>query len=324
MTAQATTLHGMASTETDSIVTYGVTSMHGALGRLAMRRPGAILTADHHRWHYGKPIDATALSAQYQAFVDLVESDGCQIEWLDDPSQPVADDGLADSIFTYDPSFVIGEGAVVLRPGKDLRTDEAALHRRFYQRTGVPVLGQIEAPGIVEGGDLFWIDETTLAAGRGFRTNQAGLDQLAEFLAPHGVELFVVDLPYYHGPDACLHLLSVISPLDADLALVHAPMLPTALHQRLTEGGYQLLTAPPDEFEASAGLNLNVLATGPRRCIAVDGFPQTLDLMRLAGCRVKTFVADELCIPCEGGPTCLTRPLLRAAASSVGGVVSED
>ncbi len=275
-----------------------------------MRRPGAILTADHRRWHYGKPIDAKALSAEYQAFVDLLSNDGCEIEWFDDGAP--SDDGLADSVFTYDPSFVVGEGAIVLRPGKELRHGEAALHRRFYQRLGVPILGGIEAPGTVEGGDLFWIDEATLAAGRGFRTNQHGLDQLAEILTPFGVELFVVDLPYYRGPEACLHLLSVVSPLDADLALIHAPMLPTALYQRLVDRGYQLLAAPPAEFEASGGLSLNVLATGPRRCIAVDGFPATLDLLRSAGCEVRTFTADELCIPCEGGPTCLTRPLLRA------------
>ncbi len=297
----------------------GVTSMHRPLRRVAMHRPGAILTADHRRWHYAKPIDAESLAAQYQAFVELLEGDGCEIVWMDDEDRADEDravegatDGLADSIFTYDPSFVVGDGAIVLRPGKELRVEEAALHRRFYERLDVPILGEIEPPGTVEGGDLFWIDDETLAAGRGFRTNQHGLDQLADIVTSHGIELFVVDLPYFQGPEACLHLLSVISPLDADLALIHAPLLPTALFQRLVDAGYQLLAAPPAEFEASAGLSLNVLATGGRRCVAVDGFPKTLDLLRSAGCEVRTFVADELCLPCEGGPTCLTRPLLRA------------
>ncbi|MDH4276815.1 MAG: arginine deiminase family protein [Acidimicrobiia bacterium] len=290
---------------------FGVTSMHRRLQRVALRRPGAILTADHRRWHYDKPIDGPTLAGQYQAFVDLLTDDGCEILWLDDEQTP-PDDGLADSVFTYDPSFMVGEGAVILRPGKDLRIDEAGLHRRFYEHNGIPILGEIDAPGTVEGGDLFWIDDTTVAAGRGFRTNQHGLDQLADIMTPLGVELFVVDLPYFKGPEACLHLLSVISPLDADLALVHAPMVPTALHQRLTDDGYELLPAPTSEFDASGGLNLNVLATAPRRCIAVEGFPGTLELLRSAGCEVRTFTADELCIPCEGGPTCLTRPLLRA------------
>lgn len=291
---------------------FGVNSMAGPLKRVAMRAPGAILNADPDVWHYSKPIDPDALTAQYRQFVDLVVADGADVVWMDDSGSDGQDDGLADSVFTYDPSFVTEAGAVILRPGKPLREPESDLHERFYAAANVPVLGRIEAPGTVEGGDLFWLNESTLAAGRGFRTNQAGLDQLAAILAPTGVELFVVDLPYFHGPEACLHLLSLVSPLDRDLALIHAPLLPTALFQRMSDEGYRFLIAPPDEFTASFGLNLNVLATGPGRCIALDGFDGTLDLLRSAGCEVRTFPGDELCIPCEGGPTCLTRPLLRA------------
>ena len=291
---------------------YGVDSMAGPLRRVAMRRPGAILTADHERWHYAAPIDAEALNRQYRAFVDLVEADGAEIAWLPDGDGDGNTDDLADSVFTYDPSFVIPAGAVLLRPGKDLRLDEAALHERFYAEEGIPVVGRIEAPGVVEGGDCFWIDRTTVAVGRGFRTNQPGIEQLQDILAQHGIAVEVYDLPYHRGPEACLHLLSVISPLDHDLALVHAPLVPTPLWQRLHDGGWKLLAAPPQEFEASAGLNLNVLATGPGQLITIDGFPGTRALMVDAGCRVATFDASALCLPCEGGPTCLTRPLLRA------------
>jgi dimethylargininase len=150
-----------------------------------------------------------------------------------------------------------------------------------------------------------------LAVGRGFRTNQAGIEQLQAILEPQGIEVHVYDLPYYLGPEACLHLMSVVSSLDADLALVYAPLVPTALYSFMVDMGYTLLHAPEDEFERSLGLNLNVLATSPRNVIAVDGFPKTTELMRSAGCEVSTFVADALCIPCEGGPTCLTRPILR-------------
>ena len=125
------------------------------------------------------------------------------------------------------------------------------------------------------------------------------------------MEVAAFDMPYHLGPEVCLHLMSVVSPLDKDLALVHPPLMPTALYQRMVDMGYRLLTAPPDEFEASLGLNLNVLATGPRQVIAIAGFDGTLEEMRNAGCTVTTFAADELCIPCEGGPTCLTRPLRR-------------
>jgi dimethylargininase len=286
----------------------GVSSTSANLQRVAMRRPGAMLTADHGRWHYTKPIDADALVAQYDRFVELVEASGAEVVWLAERD----DDDLADSVFTYDPSFVVPGGAVVLRAGKPLRAGEADLHAAFYEAEGVRIFGRIEAPGTFEGGDSFWLDDTTLAVGRGFRTNQSGIDQMAAILAPLGIELDVYDLPYHLGPDACLHLMSVVSALDADLALVHPPLMPTALYQRMIDMGYTLLVAPAEEFDASLGLNLNVLATSPRQVIAVDGFPGTLQLMRDAGCEVSTFVADELCIPCEGGPTCLTRPLLRA------------
>ena len=287
-------------------VSYGVDSMAKPLRRVAMRVPQAILTADADRWHYAKPIDAVALADQYQNFADLVAASGAEIVWM-----PEADDDLADSVFTYDPSFVVPGGAIVLRPGKPLRSGEAALHRAFYERNDIAILGEIEAPGTIEGGDCFWLDATTLAVGRGFRTNSEGIDQLRAILEPRGVAVKVFDLPYYKGPEACLHLMSVVSSLDDDLALVYAPLVPTALYELMVEMGYTLIHAPDDEFEASLGLNLNVLATAPRNVIAVEGFPVTIEAMRSAGCEVTTFDADELCIPCEGGPTCLTRPLLR-------------
>jgi len=285
---------------------YGVDSTAGELKRVAMRAPGAMLSADHERWHYAKPLDPEALGVQYRRFADLVAASGAEIVWMHD-----GDDDLADSVFTYDPSFVVPDGAIVMHPGKPLRKGEADLHRSFYESIGIPVIGDINAPGTVEGGDCFWLDRTTLAVGKGFRTNTAGIEQLVAILEPRGITVHVFDLPYYHGPDACLHLMSVVSSLDDDLALVHAPLVPTALYQLMIEMGYELLLAPADEFEASLGLNLNVLATAPRQVIAVDGFPKTAELMRQAGCEVSVFDADELCIPCEGGPTCLTRPLLR-------------
>lgn len=286
---------------------FGVASMAGTLRRVGMRRPGAILTADAERWHYAAPIDATALAAQYQGFVDLVEASGAEIVWFPEAD----DDDLADSVFTYDPSFVVPAGAVIMSPGKPLRVGEADLHRRFYEENGIPVLGTIEPPGLIEGGDCYWLDDHTIAVGRGFRTNQSGIDQLVDLLTPHGIEVLAYDLPYLHGPEACLHLMSVVSPLDTDLALVHAPLVPTALYQEMQARGWELLHAPAEEFDASLGLNLNVLATSPRTVLAIEGFPGTAALMREAGCDVTLFPADRLCIPCEGGPTCLTRPILR-------------
>ena len=176
----------------------------------------------------------------------------------------------------------------------------------------LPILGEIEAPAQVEGGDCIWVDEETLVVGRGLRSNEAGIRQLQALLGPHGVTVHGFDLPLYQGFEACLHLMSIMSPLADKLALVHAPLFPVAFWQLLEERGYQLLTAPDDEFDTSNGLNLNVLPTRPGEVIAIDGCPKTRRLMEDAGCGVATFEADALCIACEGGPTCLTRPILRA------------
>ncbi|MBO3761302.1 arginine deiminase family protein [Ciceribacter sp. L1K22] len=281
--------------------------MSGRLRRVLMRRPGpSLLTADPKRWHYGPTFDGAKAVDQYRAFVALVERSGTEIVWLEDSG-----DGLADAMFTHDPSLVTRHGAVILRMGKLLRSDEPGLHENAYRKAGIPVLGRIEAPGTVEGGDCVWIDEETLAIGRGVRSNQAGIEQLAAILAPHGISVVGFDLPLWQGEEACLHLMSVISPLKRDLALVHAPLLPAAFYFLLKERGIGLVVAPEDEFAASSGLNLNVLPTAPGELIMIDGFPGTKTALEAAGCSVSTFPADALCVACEGGPTCLTRPILR-------------
>ncbi len=284
-----------------------MSSMVAPLRRVAMRRPGrAIFEADPALWHYTGPLDADRLARQYDEFAASIDVSGAEIEWI-----PDADDGLADSIFVFDPSFMTPWGSILLRPGKKLRRPEVKLHEDFCRRLGVPVIGAIEPPGTAEGGDLLWIDDRTLVVGRGFRTNQAGIDQLGGILEPRGVHVHAFDLPVWQGSAACLHLLSLISPLDRDLALVHQPLLPVALYQFMRERGIQCLEACDREFRSSRGLNLNVLALAPRKCVAVAGFPETLRLMKDAGCQVTCFAADALCIPCEGGPTCMTLPLWR-------------
>ncbi len=289
---------------------YGAQTMATALRRVLMRRPGAsLMAADPKEWHYGPTFDATRAIAQYGEFAKLVEASGAEIVWIEDKG-----DGLADSMFTQDPSFVTEHGAVILRMGKPLRVAEAALHEEAYARAGVPILGRMQAPGSVESGDCVWVDSKTLVIGRGSRSNQHGIDQLAEMLGPHGITVMGFDLSLWQGEEACLHLMSVISPLADDLALVHAPLMPAPFYFMLRDRGIKLLHAPEAEFAASNGLNLNVLPTSPRDVIMIDGFPGTKAVMEAEGCTVRTFEADALCIACEGGPTCLTRPILRRAA----------
>jgi N-dimethylarginine dimethylaminohydrolase len=291
----------------DVAISFGVASMTAPLRRVAMRRPRAMLIADPTDWHYAHRLDPTVLLEQYEAFVRLVSKSGAEIVWLDDH-----DDGLADSIFTYDPSFVIPSGAIILRMGKAPRLDECGLHERLYAGLDIPIIDRIIAPGTVEGGDCFWLDDKTLAVGRSFRTNQSGIEQLSRILARWSIDVREFDLPVFEDDQACLHLMSIVSPLADDLALVYRRLLPVALYELMLERGMTLLEAPDDDFIASRGLCLNVLATAPRQCIMVDGFSQTAGLMRDAGCIVDVFPGDGLCIPCEGGPTCMTRPILRA------------
>jgi dimethylargininase len=301
-------LHVTIAANDHTLDRYGVDSMTGALRCVAMRRPGAMLSADPNTWHYARALDPEPLLLQYERFAELVAASGATIHWL-----PADDsDGLADSVFTYDPSFVIPAGAVILRPAKRLRRAEVGLHRTFYEGL-MPIVGSIEAPGTIEGGDCCWLDASTLAVGRGFRTNQSGIEQFRAIVQPHGLRVEAYDLPYASGPQTCLHLLSIINPIDVDLALVRRQLMPVALHERMIAMGYQLLDAPATEYEESGGLSLNVLAVAPRRCIAVAGYPKTAAVMRNAGCDVVVFEAGELCLPCEGGPTCLTRPLHRSS-----------
>jgi len=291
----------------ETAITYGVDSMVAPLERVVMRRPSpSTFSADPDVWHYAAPLDPVRLARQYDGFTKCVAATGTTVHWI-----PQAEDGLADSIFAFDPSFMTPWGAILMRPGKTLRRPEVGLHRSLYRRLGIPIIGTVSAPATAEGGDLVWLGRRTLAVGRSFRTNQAGVAQLRDILEPYGVKLHAFDLPEWHGPAACLHLLSVVNPLDRDLALVHRPLLPVALGTVLRDRGIRCLEVDGDEFRSGGGMNLNVLVVAPRRCIAVRGFPRTLRLMRDAGCEVTVFAGDALCVPCEGGPTCMTLPIRR-------------
>lgn len=286
---------------------FGAEDRSKPLRSVLMRAPGpAMAGADAARWHYGPGFDPARAEAQHAELAAIVATSGAEIHWI-----ASADDGLSDAVFVQDPSFVTRAGAVVLNMGKALRRAEPALHVAAYAELGVPVIGQLTGDATVESGDCVWIDPETLAIGRGARTNQAGIDAVAAILAPHGMRVQGYDLPYWTGPEACLHLMSLISPLGPKMALIHAPLMPYALWADLTARGWTLLHAPEEEFAASNGLSLNVLMLAPQDVVMVAGFPRTRALMESQGCRVQTFDGDALCIACEGGPTCLTRPVLR-------------
>jgi len=215
-------------------------------------------------------------------------------------------EGNPDAIYTYDPALVAGDGALLLHPGKEIRRPEVDAMAEDLERAGVPVAGRLREPEWTEGGDCCWLDEHTLLVGCGYRTNAAGIARLRELLPD--VEVVVFDLPHWHGRDEVMHLMSLISPLAPDLTVVYEPLLPTRLAQLLEERGVELVPVPDDEF---GSMGSNVLALAPRVALAVEGNPRTRERMERAGVEVLTYRGEELSKG-DGGPTCLTRPLLRA------------
>ncbi|KQR77817.1 dimethylarginine dimethylaminohydrolase family protein [Rhizobium sp. Leaf341] len=286
---------------------FGVRDMSSPLRRALMRRPGkSLAAADTAAWHYGAGFDAETAIGQYAQFATLVEQAGTEIVWIEDKG-----DGLADGMFTQDPVLMTPHGAVLLRPGKAMRRKEVALHEAACKKAGIPLLGQIDGFGTVEGGDAIWLDAETLLIGRGLRTNDEGIAQLATILAAQGVDVLSYDLPLWNGDDACFHLSSIVSPVRRDLALVFAPLLPVALYQILQEWGISLLEAPAEEFRASKGTSLQVLALKPGQIVMLSGYPETRGVLEAAGCTVQSFDGDALCVACEGGPTGLVSALHR-------------
>ncbi|HKU28665.1 MAG TPA: arginine deiminase family protein [Candidatus Sulfotelmatobacter sp.] len=213
-----------------------------------------------------------------------------------------------DAVYAHDASLATDFGLIVMRPGKPNRVPEARHHRAFAEEHGIPILGEITAPAATEAGDIVWLDARTLLIGHGYRTNSAGIDQMRSLLAPKGVEVIAAPLPYGAGPSCCLHLMSLISLLDEKTALVDLPWLAVETVELLKARGFQFIEI---EYSERDTLACNVLSLGQRRLLAIEENHQTNDRLRHAGFDVRTFPGQELCINGSGGPTCLTRPLLR-------------
>jgi dimethylargininase len=211
-----------------------------------------------------------------------------------------------DAIYVYDPALVTDEGAVMLRPGKEGRRGEVEVMAADFVEAGLPIAGRLDAPAMAEGGDTLWLDERTLLVGRGYRTNEEGVRQLAEALP--GVNVVAFDLPHLRGAGEVLHLLSLLSPLDVDLAVAYPPLMPVRLMELLAERGIELVEVPEEEFET---MGPNVLALGPRVALALEGNDETRRRMEQADVDVRVYRGNEISRKGDGGPTCLTRPLLR-------------
>ena len=286
--------------------TYGGQSMIAPLRRVLVKRPEpAFAVEDPAKWHYQARPHLDLARQEHEALVAHLRRAGAEVLYHDE-LQPEH----ADAIFVCDPALITDRGAIILSMAKALRRGEEAVMARRLQALGVPVHYTLHGQARAEGGDLLWLDPQTLAVGLGFRTNIAGLRQLEAACAGQGIAIIPVELPYHTGPEACLHLLSLISLVDHQLAVVYPPLLSVPFWTYLQERGFQLIEVPPQEFET---MGTNVLALAPGHCLLLEGNPLTQQRLVEAGCEVLTYRGQEISLKAEGGPTCLTRPILRQA-----------
>ena len=252
--------------------------------------------------YLGKPDLNNALT-EYAYFQSVLKKHGAEIFYL--PEDATVN---MDSIYCRDASIATNNGMIVCNMGKAARMNEPLAEKKAFEANGIPILGTITAPGTFEGGDVSWLDEQTLAVGHSYRTNREGIKQLSALLQPLGVEVITVPLPHYKGPEDVFHLMSILSPVDKDLAVVYSPLMPIVFRKLLLKRGYQLVEVPDEEFES---MGCNVLALSPRECLMLDGNPKTKAALENWGCKVTVYNGEEISRKGCGGPTCLTRPIYR-------------
>lgn len=240
---------------------------------------------------------------EYDNLVEYLKKSIPEIYYL-----PRNDKTGLDSIYVHDPVIITDKGAILGNMGKEKRRAEPKAIREFLHELDMPILGSISGEGTLEGGDVVWIDERTLAVGLGCRTNEEGIRQLKELASDFVDEFVVVPLPDWEVPGDVLHLMSLISPVDHDLAVVYSRLLPVPFREWVMRHGIKLLEVPESEFET---MGCNILAVSPRRCVMISGNPQTKKMLEDMDIEVWEFRGEEISKKGAGGPTCLTRPILR-------------
>lgn len=284
------------------MVPFGVSSSVAPLRHVLMQRPGdafrnAFVDPRHGFRH---PVDLASAQAEHDGLAALLRRLDVEVHLVE------AGGSGPDFVYQYDPTLIIDQGAIALRSGKSTRRGEEKVQAAWYEKHGIPVVGAIEAPGTVDGGDICWLDAETFCVGRTLRTNQVGIDQLSAMLA---TPVHVFDVPYDAGPDQCLHLMSVISPVTEKLAVVELPRLPAGLYRACIEREIELVEVPATDVST---LGCNVLTVRPGLVVMLEGNAVTQSRLEERGIEVHAFGGREICLNGSGGPTCLTRPLLRA------------
>ena len=253
--------------------------------------------------YFGVPDFEKAIS-DYDKFIGLLDSFDTEVHFL------LQDNATSlDSVYTHDPCVVSNGGIILCTMGKDARVLESIAMESYFESIGVPILGRIEAPGTLEGGDVVWIDERTVAVGEGYRSNAEGIRQFKALLGDHVDDVIPVSLPHWTGPADCLHLMSNVSPIDHDLYLVYSRLLPVPFRQYLIDRQIKLIEVPDEEYDT---MGCNVLAISPRKCIMIEGNPITKQQLEAENVEVHVYDGSEISLKGGGGPTCLTRPFYRS------------
>ena len=252
--------------------------------------------------NYSTTPDFDISCKDYDNFLNIIKSFEPEIHFL-----PASDTSL-DSIYTHDPCIVTNSGVILCNMGKEQRSNEPDNIETYFQSIDVPILGRIESPGYLEGGDIIWIDERTVAVGEGYRSNMEGIDQFKHLLGDLVDNVIPVALPHWTGPEDCLHLMSNISPIDHDLYLVYSRLLSVSFRKYLLGRQIKLIEVPDEEYDS---MGCNVLAMANRKVIMIEGNPITQKRLENEGVEVHTYNGAEISLKGAGGPTCLTRPFLR-------------
>lgn len=280
---------------------YRVGSEWAPLDAVLLHAPDAELaaSADPAAAQMLEVLDIERARDQHAALADVYRDAGVAVHFVEPEGAP-----SPNQMFCADLFFMTPDGAVLARPASTVRAGEERWVARRLAALGVPILGTLQGRAVFEGADAMWLDGETVAIARGLRTNQAAIEQIENLLAPMGVGLLPVDLPY-----GTMHLMGMFRMADRDLAICWPRRTPHALVMALRERQIQVAFLP-DEDEAQLNRALNFVTLGPRRIVMVAGNTETQAFYEGLGIQCQTVPADELA-KAAGAVGCLTGILSR-------------
>ncbi len=288
---------------------YGCQSMVNPIRKVLIKhtkegfKSQSELNQSASKLNYSETPNFSKSISDYDQFVKLLKSFDIEIHYL-----PYDNNTTPDSIYTHDPCIVSHRGVILCSMGKDDRLSEVPAIEAYFESLDIPILGKIKKPGNLEGGDVVWINERSVAVGEGYRSNSEGIKQLKDLLSDLVDNVISVPLPHWRGPLDCLHLMSLLSPIDKDLFLVYSRLLSVPFLRYLSLSGIKLIHVPDNEYDS---MGCNVLAVAPKKVIMLEGNPETRKMLEKNKVEVFCYNGSEISLKGAGGPTCLTRPFLR-------------